>query len=118
MLNVAKLTGTRTDQLLSNYMTNAGEMGDRDIKFLVEDLVYEKDDATEASVADLGLDEAKQKIDDWIDLEQRGGRPKWFEIRMVVENAMKNSYGISNIGPAAVLTEMQDEFDEDGVMRY
>lgn len=118
LLNVAKPTGTRSDQLLSKYMTNAGDMDGRDIKLLVESLVNDKDDATEASVADLGLDEAKQKIDDWIDLEQHGGRPKWFEIRMVVGNAMKNIYGISNIGPAAVLTEMKDEFDENGVMRY
>lgn len=93
-------------------------MDDRDIKFLVESLKNNKDDATQASVANLGLDEAKQKINDWIDLEQQGGRLEWFEIRMVVENAMKYSYGISNIGPAAVLTEMKDEFDEDGIMRY
>jgi hypothetical protein len=37
---------------------------------------------------------------------------------MVVENAMKYSCGIWNIGPAAVLTEMREQFDEDGVMRY
>ncbi|KAG9725067.1 hypothetical protein KCU59_g15381, partial [Aureobasidium melanogenum] len=110
--------GGRSDELLSRYIKNGGDMDDQDITFLVENLANNKDDATEASVADLELDEAKQKINDWIDLEQQGGRPRWFEIRTIVENAMKNSYGISNIGPAAVLTEMKDEFDEDGVMRY
>ncbi|KAH0263751.1 hypothetical protein KCU91_g12513, partial [Aureobasidium melanogenum] len=109
--------GTRSDELLTRYIEDFGDIDDQDIMFLVENLTIDKDD-TEASVADLGLDEAKQKIDDWIELEQRGGRPRWFEIRMVVENAMKNSYGISNIGPAAVLTEMKDEFDKNGVMRY
>ncbi|KAG9536687.1 hypothetical protein KCU71_g21455, partial [Aureobasidium melanogenum] len=110
--------GMRSDELLSRYIEDAGDIDDQDIMFLVESLAIDKDDATEASVADLGLYKAKQKINDWIDLEQQGGRPRWFEIRMVVENAMRNSYGISNIGPAAVLTEMKDEFDEDGVMRY
>ncbi|KEQ63069.1 uncharacterized protein M437DRAFT_47574 [Aureobasidium melanogenum CBS 110374] len=110
--------GTRSDELLTRYIEDSGDIDDQDIMFLVENLAIDKDDSEEASVADLRLDEAKQKIDDWIELEQRGGRPRWFEIRMVVENAMKNSYGISNIGPAAVLTEMKDEFDENGVMRY
>ncbi|KAG9958873.1 hypothetical protein KCU61_g8012, partial [Aureobasidium melanogenum] len=110
--------GMRSDELLSRYIEDAEDIDDQDIMFLVESLAIDKDDATEASVANLGLYKAKQKINDWIDLEQQGGRPRWFEIRMVVENAMRNSYGISNIGPAAVLTEMKDEFDEDGVMRH
>lgn len=93
-------------------------MGDQDIMFLVENVVHEKNGLTEKHEDNLGLDQAKQKIDDWIESEQQGGRPKWFEIRMVVENAMKHSYGIWNIGPAAVLTEMKEQFDEDGVMRY
>ncbi|KAG9760353.1 hypothetical protein KCU73_g2932, partial [Aureobasidium melanogenum] len=110
--------GTRSDEILSKFIKDAGDIDDQDIMFLVENLAIDKDYAMETNVADIGLDEAKQKINDWIDLEQQEGRPRWFEIRMVVENAMKNSYGISNIGPAAVLTEMKDDFDEDGVMRY
>ncbi|KAG9895986.1 hypothetical protein KCU98_g14957, partial [Aureobasidium melanogenum] len=110
--------GTRSYELLSKFIEDAGDMIDQDIMFLVESLAIDKDDLGEASVADLEIGEAKQKINDWIDVEQQGGRPRWFEIRTIVENAMKNSYGISNIGPAAVLTEMKDEFDEDGVMRY
>ena len=93
-------------------------MDDRDVLVLAENVVNDNDDLTETTITDLGADEAKQMINDWIDSEQQGGRPKWFEIRMIVENAMKNSYGIWNIGPAAVLTEMKDHFDEHGVMRY
>ncbi|KAH0402396.1 hypothetical protein KCU89_g3188, partial [Aureobasidium melanogenum] len=110
--------GTRSDEILSKFIKDAGDIDDQDIMFLVESLAIDKDDSGEASAADLEIGEAKQKINDWIDLEQQRGKPRWFEIRMIVENAMKNSYGISNIGPAAVLTEMKDEFDEDGVMRY
>ncbi|KAH0021343.1 hypothetical protein KCU78_g6171, partial [Aureobasidium melanogenum] len=110
--------GTRSDEILSKFIKDAGDIDDQDTMFLVENLAIDKDYAMETNVADIGLDEAKQKINDWINLEQQEGRPRWFEIRMVVENAMKNSYGISNIGPAAVLTEMKDDFDEDGVMRY
>lgn len=93
-------------------------MEDQDIMFLAENVVHDKNDLTEKSEGNLGLDEAKQKIDDWIEVERQGGRPRWFEIRMVVENAMKYSYGIWNIGPAAVLTEMKEQFDDNGVMRY
>ena len=93
-------------------------MDNEDIMFLLKNVVIDPDVPLRTTVSDLGLDEAKQKIDDWIESEQQGGRPKWFEIRMVVENAMKYSYGIWNIGPAAVLTEMKEQFDEDGVMRY
>jgi hypothetical protein len=99
-------------------MENAVEMADQDIMFLVENVVDDKNDLTEKREGNLGLDEAKQKIDDWIESEQQGGRPRWFEIRMVVENAMKYSYGIWNIGPADVLTEMKEQFDDNGVMRY
>ena len=118
LLIAIELAGTRSDELLSRYVEGAGDVDDQDIMFLVGNLTINKDDSREASVADLELDEAKQKINDWIELEQRGGRPRWFEIRMVVENAMKNSYGISNIGPAAVLTARKDGFDENRVMRY
>jgi hypothetical protein len=101
-------------------MENATDMEDGEILFLAQHITSNTDDPdpTETRMADLTIDQAKQTIDDWIELEQQGGRPKWFEIRMVVENAMKYSCGIWNIGPAAVLTEMKEQFDEDGVMRY
>jgi hypothetical protein len=96
-------------------MEDAAEMDEEDIIFLATDLATETSATTQEALA---VEQAKQNIDDWIDAEQQGGRPKWFEIRMVVENAMKYSYGIWNIGPAAVLTEMKEQFDEEGVMRY
>jgi hypothetical protein len=111
-------TGTRRDQLLSKYMENATDMEDQDIVSLAEHITNTTDNPTETHKDNLTLDQAKQTIDDWIDHEQQGGRPKWFEIRMVVENAMKYSCGIWNIGPATVLTEMREQFDEDGAMRY
>jgi hypothetical protein len=101
-------------------MEDATDMEDQEILFLATHITSNTDDPdpTETRIADLTIDQAKTKIDDWIDHEQQGGRPKWFEIRMVVENAMKYSCGIWNIGPAAVLTEMKEQFDGDGVMRY
>lgn len=99
-------------------MNNAAGVNDQDTMFLYENVVNEIDDSVETYVVDLDLDQARQGIDDWINTEQQGGRPKWFEIRMVVENAMKNSCGIWNIGPAAVLTEMEEQFDREGVMRF
>jgi hypothetical protein len=97
-------------------MENAAEMDEQDVIFLATDLTSTHTPATTQET--LTNDQAKQKIDDWIDAEQQGGRPKWFEIRMVVQNAMKYSCGIWNIGPAAVLTEMKEQFDDEGVMRY
>lgn len=81
-------------------------------------MVNGKDESAETRGVEGGLDQVRQEIDEWINTEQRGGKPKWFEIRMVVQNAMKNSCGIWNIGPAAVLTDMKEQFDEEGVMRY
>jgi hypothetical protein len=104
--------------LLSRFIENAADMDNQDIMFLLKNVVSDTDVPLRTTVSDLGLDEAKQKIGDWIESEQKGGRPIWFEIRMVVENAMKYSYGIWNIGPAAVLTEMKEHLDEDREMRY
>lgn len=104
--------------MLLAYIENAAGMSDQDTIFLFENVVNNKDEPVGTREVQRGLDEVRQEIDDWINIEQRGGRPKWFEIRMVVENAMKNSCSIWNIGPAAVLTEMKEQFDEDGVMRY
>jgi poly(3-hydroxyalkanoate) synthetase len=112
------VTGARRDQLLLKYMENATDITDQEILFLAQHISNTTNNPTEPHKDNLTLDQAKQKINDWIDDEQQGGRPKWFEIRMVVENAMKYSCGIWNIGPAAVLTEMREQFDEDGVMRY
>jgi hypothetical protein len=108
--------GTRSDDLLSRYMQDAAEMDGQDIIFLATDLTTTGTSTTAQEA--LTVDRAKQKLDDWIDTEQQGGRPKWFEIRMVVQNAMKYSCGIWNIGPTAVLTEMKEQFDDEGVMRY
>lgn len=113
-----KRTGTRSDELLSQYIENAAGMDDQDIMFLVENMAIDKNDSAEMSESDFTVDQARQTLDDWIDAEEQGGRPKWFEIRMVVQNAMKYSCGIWNVGPAAVLTEMKEQFDDEGVMRY
>ena len=115
---LSPLTGTKSDELLLAYMQNAADMNDQDTMFLFENVVNDKDKPAWTRAVDRGLDEVRQEIDDWINTEQQGARPKWFEIRMVVENAMKNSCGIWNIGPVAVLTEMKEQFDEDGIMRY
>jgi hypothetical protein len=115
------VTGTKSDNLLIPYMENAADMTDQDILFLathITNTTTTTNNPTETRKDNLTIDQAKQKINDWIESEQQGGRPKWFEIRMVVENAMKYSCGIWNIGPAAVLTEMKGQFDGDGVMRY
>jgi hypothetical protein len=97
-------------------MEDAAEMDEQDVIFLATDLTTTNTSATTQEA--LTTEQAKQKIDDWIDVEQQRGRPKWFEIRMVVGNAMKYSCGIWNIGPAAVLTGMKEQFDDEGVMRY
>jgi hypothetical protein len=110
-------TGTKSNELLLAYINNAADVDDRDIVFLAENLAIDKETPTE-STTDLSVDQARQAIDDWIDREQQGGRPIWFEVRMVVQNAMKYSCGIWNIGVAAVLAEMKEQFDENGVMRY
>jgi hypothetical protein len=99
-------------------MQNPTDMKDQDITLLATHITTNTNDSIETHEGNLTLDQAKQKINDWIDSEQQAGRPKWFEIRIVVENAMKYSCGIWNIGPAAVLTEMREQFDEDGVVRY
>jgi hypothetical protein len=97
-------------------MEDAAEMDEQDIIFLATDLTTIDTSATTQEA--LTTEQAKQELDDRIDAEQQGGQPKWFEIRMVVQNAMKYSCGIWNIGPAAVLTQMKEQFDEEGVMRY
>jgi len=107
-----------SDELLLAYINNAAGMNDQDTLSLFENVVNDKDESMRTREVEGGLDEVRQAIDEWINTEQREGRPRWFEIRMVVENAMKNSCGIWNIGPAAVLTEMKEQFDEEGVMRY
>ena len=93
-------------------------VNDQDTIFLFENMVNEKDESAETRGVEGGLDKVRQEIDEWINTEQQRGKPKWVEIRMVVENAMKNSCGIWNIGPAAVLTDIKEQFDEEGVMRY
>jgi hypothetical protein len=78
-----KSIGKRGDHLLRGYMENATEMDEQDVMFLATHLT-----TTEASTTTqetLTIEQAKRDIDDWIDAEQQGGRPKWFEIRMVVE---------------------------------
>lgn len=104
--------------MLLAYINNAAGMNDQDTLSLFENVVNDKDESLRTREVEGGLDEVRQEIDEWINTEQQGGKSKWFEIRMVVENAMKNSCGIWNIGPAAVLTEMKEQFDEEGVMRY